>query len=137
VKPIDYLKAAGTALLLLILNVAISFPVVGVWRALFEPQTPPQEVALRIAPWSSHLVGPVLFFAAAWLLARRRSERNGLAMAGAVCAFYVLLEAASVTGYPDGPAMLLTLTFALAMAAKVAAALLGAVLARRRPAQAV
>lgn len=131
-KPSDFLKAAGTALLLLILNVAISFPVVGVWRAIFEPQAPPQEVALRIAPWSSHLVGPLLFFAAAWLLARRRPERNGLAMAGVICAFYVLLEAVSVAGHPGGPALLLTPTFGLAMSAKVAAALLGAALARRR-----
>ncbi|MFC3080607.1 hypothetical protein ACFODL_21110 [Phenylobacterium terrae] len=135
-KPIDYPKAAGAALLLMVLNVAISFPVVGVWRALFEPQTPPQEVALRIAPWSSHLVGPLLFFAAAWLLARRRPERNGLAMAAAVCVFYVLLEAASLAAYPGGPAMLLTLAFGVSMAAKAAAAFAGAALARRRPAQA-
>jgi hypothetical protein len=133
-RRIDYLKAAGTALLLLILNVAISFPVVGAWRALFEPTSPPQAVALRVAPWSSHLIGPILFFAAAWLLARRRPERNALAMAIAICAFYVLLEAASLAAYPSGPAMLLTLTFVAAMSAKVAAALLGAGLARRRPA---
>lgn len=135
-RPIDYLKAAGAALVLMILNVAISFPVVGAWRALFEPTAPPHEVALRIAPWSSHLVGPVLFFAAAWLLARRRPERNGPVMAAAVCAFYVLIEAASVAGYPGGPALLLTLTFALSMGAKLAAALLGAALARRREARA-
>lgn len=130
-KPIDYLKAAGTALLLQVLNVAISFPVVGIWRALFEPQTPPQEVALRVAPWSSHLIGPVLFFAAAWALARRRPDRNGLAMALAVWAAYLLLEAASSAAYPRGLAMLLTLTFAVSMGVKLAAAVLGAALARR------
>jgi hypothetical protein len=129
-KPIDFVKAAGVAIGLLVLNVLIAILVVFAYSIFIEPGHPREyydEAALRIAPWCSHTAGTALFFAAGYLFARRRPERNGFLFAAATTALYVIIDAASV-----GFAGVFGIEFALSKLAKLLAALAGAWLATKK-----
>lgn len=129
-KPIDYAKAAGVAIGLLVLNVLIAILVVTFYSYVIEPGHPRefyQAAALKIAPWCSHIAGTALFFAAGYLFARRRPERSGLLFATAFTVLYALIDSATV-GFVGA----LSLEFALSMLAKLLASLAGAFLACRR-----
>jgi hypothetical protein len=129
-KPIDFAKAAGIALAILVLNVLIAILVVLAYSIFIEPGHPREyydEAALRIAPWCSHTAGTALFFAAGYYFAKRRPERNGLVFAAVVTVFYAIIDAASVAF-----AGVFEIEFALSMLAKLAAALAGAFLAARK-----
>ena len=134
-KPMDYMKAAGLAFLVIVVTMALSFPMVFAYATFVEPGRPQafyNEAALWIAPWSSHIFGPVLFFGLNYLMARRRPERNALAFAAATIILYVLIDFGLLglaTGSVGG---LLTLVVAMSMAGKIAAAFLGALLGSRR-----
>src|SRR5262245_54782042 len=94
-KPTDYLKAAGVGLLVLVLTMALSFPMVFVYATFIEPgheQAFYNDAALWIAPWSSHVFGPVLFFLFNWLMARRRPQRNAMAFAAATIVLYLIID---------------------------------------------
>jgi hypothetical protein len=133
----DYLKAAGVAVAVMALTMALSFPMVFVYATFIEPGHPQSfynEAALWIAPWSSHLFGPLAFFGLNYLMARRRPERNALAFALACVGLYVVLDFSLVPLFGGSLADLLTLTVALSLAGKVAGAILGAWLGRRQAA---
>lgn len=135
-KPIDYLKAAGVGLAVLALTIALSFPMVFVYATFIEPGHPQvfyNEAALWIAPWSSHVFGPLLFFLFNWLAARRRPERNAWAFAAATIVLYAVIDfgvAGAALGGNFG--QYLSLTVAASMAAKAAGAFAGAWLGSRR-----
>jgi hypothetical protein len=129
-KPIDFARAAGVAVLLLALNVLISIFVVLGYSVLVEPGHPKEfydAAAQRIAPWCSHIAGTALFLGAGYLFTRRRPQRNGFWFAGAVTLFYALIDAATV-GFVGAFAP----SFVLSLLAKLIAALAGAFLAMRR-----
>ena len=70
---LDFVKAFGVALLLMVLNVAIAFGVMAIYGNFIDPGHPAeyyQTAALRIAPWSSVVAGSLLFFGAAWYAGR-------------------------------------------------------------------
>jgi hypothetical protein len=138
-KPIDYLKAAGVALAVLTLTVAASFPMVFFYATFIEPGHPQafyNEAAKWIAPWSSHVLGPILFFAFNHRLARRNAERNAMAFAAATIGMYVLIDFGMTLPFAHASAFL-TPTVALSLAAKLTGALAGAWLGARERAAVV
>lgn len=133
-KPIDYLKAAGVALAVLTLTVAASFPMVFFYATFIEPGHPQafyNEAAQWIAPWSSHVLGPILFFAFNYRLARRNAERNAMAFAAATIGAYVVIDFGMSLPFAPASAFL-TPTVAASLAAKLTGALTGAWLGARQ-----
>lgn len=129
-KAIDFAKAAGVAVAVLVLNVLIAILVVLGYSIFIEPGHPHEfynAAALRIAPWCSHIFGTALFFGAGYLFARRRPERNGLLFAAVFTVLYAIIDGATV-----GFVGVLNIEFALSMLAKLLAALAGAFLANRK-----
>ena len=93
-KPIDYLKAVGVALGILVVNVAISFGVVAAYATFIDPghdEAYYQAAAQWIAPWSSIAFGWLLFFTASYFVSRK-SDRNALAFALATLAAYAAID---------------------------------------------
>lgn len=130
---LDFAKALGVALLLMVLNVAAAFGVVAVYSFLIEPGHEPafyQDAAQRIAPWSSILAGAVLFFLAALWLSWRRTGRNGFAFAATFVIIYAAIDIAVIAA--AGALGALGGMVVGSMVSKLAAALLGAWLARPR-----
>lgn len=133
-KPTDYFKAAGVALAVLVLTVAASFPMVFVYATFVEPGHPQSfynEAAKWIAPWSSHILGPILFVAFNYWLARRSPQRNAIAFATATILFYIVIDFGMMLAFVP-PSALLNSTVALSLVGKVIGALLGAWLGSRR-----
>jgi hypothetical protein len=129
-KPIDFARAAGVAIGILVLNVLVSVVVVLVYRFLIEPGHPDEfydAAAMRIAPWCSHTAGTALFFVASYLSVRRRPERNGFLFASTVTFFYALIDGAIVSFAGS-----FAPEFVLSLLAKLAAGLAGAFLAMKR-----
>src|SRR5262245_20506953 len=127
-KPIDFAKAAGVAIALLVLNFVIAILVVVAYRVFIEPGHPKEyydEAAKRIVPWSVHIAGTALFFGAGYLLTRRRPERNGLAFAAAFALIYAVIDAATV-----GFSGVFSAEFILSMLVNLLAALAGAYLGK-------
>jgi hypothetical protein len=129
-KPVDYLKAAGLALLVLAIDVLIAFGVVYAWGRLLEPnhsQAFYETAAVPMARWSTRIAGTALMGGAAWLFARRRPQRNAYAFAAVVVFFYAFFDGASVAfvGF-------FTLSMALTLLLKLLAGLAGAYAARCR-----
>ena len=131
-KPIDFLKAAGVALLILIISVLIAILAVLFYSFFIHPGESKEfydAAALRIAPWCSHIAGTALFFLASYYFARRNPARNAFLFALAVVVLYVIIDGATVA-YKG----IFNLQFGLSMLAKTLGALGGAYLAARRPA---
>lgn len=124
---LDFLKAAGVALLVMVLNVAIAFAVVFAYSIFVAPghdEAFYQAAALRIAPWSSVVAGIPLFFGAAYFFAKRRPSRNRYAFAATFTGIYAAVDIAAVLG-EAGAGGLMPIV-ALSMVTKLAAALFGA-----------
>ena len=128
-RPVDFAKAAGVAVGVLIANVLIAIVVVLFYRFAIEPGHESEfydAAALRIVPWCSHIIGTMLFFGAGYLFGRRRPRRNALLFALAVTVLYALIDAATV-GFVGA----VSVEFGLSMLAKLAAGQAGAFLAIR------
>ena len=128
-KPIDFIKAAGIAALVLVLNVLIAIIAVFVYSIL-EPGHPKpfyDAAALRIAPWCSYIAGTALCFGAGYFCARRCPQRNGFFFGGAFTIFYAIIDGAMV-----GFVGIFALNFVISMFAKLFAALAGVFLAQKR-----
>lgn len=129
---IDYVKAFGVALLLMLLNVAASFVVMAVYGYLIDPGHEPeyyQAAAERIAPWSSVFAGALLFFGAAWLFGARKPARPAVAFALTFALIYTLIDLAIIAA--AGAFASIGYIVALSIGAKFAAAFLGARMVRR------
>jgi hypothetical protein len=127
-KPMDFLKAAGLALLLLATDILIAVAVVYVWGYTFEPghaQSYYQTAGVPIARWSTRIAGTALMFGAAWLFAKKRPQRNPFLFAATLVFFYTLYDGATVT-FAD----FFTLSIGLTMLLKLLGALAGAFVAR-------
>lgn len=128
-KPIDFATALGVAVAVIAITMALSFPMVAFYAYVIEPgQTEAfyTDAAQWIAPWSSHIFGPLLLFWLNFRLARRRPERNAMLFATATLVAYIVADLSLLTmmGLPIAPAV--TVTFALSFAAKAAGAYFGA-----------
>ena len=131
---LDYLKAFGVAFATIVITVIASFPMVAFYAYLIEPGHPQEfytEAAQWIAPWSSYVLGPVVFFVLNYWLARRTPARNALLFAVATLLAYVMIELAMVRAMGGDLAMFLSLNMAFWFALKVIAALAGAHLGSR------
>jgi hypothetical protein len=127
-KPIDFGKAALAGLVILILNLLATTAVIFAWSMLVEPGKSHDyynALAPRIGATTGPMGGVILMFAAAYLLGKRRPERNAFAFAVATWFAYAVLDLLS--GLPMVPlADLLTLRFAFSLVAALLAALMGA-----------
>lgn len=133
-KPIDYLKAAGVGVAVMALTVAASFPMVTFYAAFVEPGHPQSfynHAATWIAPWSSHILGPILFFTFNYWLARRNPDRNPVALAVATIALYFLIDFGMMLPFMPASAFFNT-TVALSMTAKAIGAVSGGLIGKRR-----
>lgn len=136
---IDFVKALGVAIATLAITLAASFPMVAFYAFFIEPGHPQEfynEAAQWIAPWSSHVLGPLIFFASNFWLARRTPERNAMLFAAATIVLYAVVDLSTwpMMGLPISSA--LTVTFALSLCAKAAGAVLGAYLGSQSRAKA-
>jgi hypothetical protein len=133
-KPLDSLKAALAALLVLALNLALTTAVIFAYARLIDPGHPPAfygAKAPRIAEWTAPPVGAFLLLAAAYVLGRRRSRRKALVFAAAIGAAYVVLDAVSGAA-SAGTGVVATPLFVASMILALAGALAGGALAARR-----
>lgn len=129
-NPADFAKAAGAAVLVLVIDVLIAVAVVFAWSILIAPghsKAYYQTAGIPIALWSTRIAGTALIFGTAWLSAKRRPERNAYLFAIALVVFYALLDGASV-GFQG----FFTLGFGLTILIKVIGSLAGAFAASRR-----
>ena len=131
----DFVKALGVAVAVIAMTMAASFPMVAFYAFLIEPGHPEEfytAAAQWIAPWSSHLFGPMVFLGFNYFMARRSPERNAMLFAAATLVLYVIVDLSMLPmlGLPIADA--LTLPTAFSFTAKIAGAFLGAYLGSRK-----
>ncbi len=129
-KKTDIPKAIGVALVIMVVNVAISYGVVAVYAYFIEPGHDAafyEASAQRIAPWSSVVAGVFLFFGALYWLTRRTPDRHAIGFALAVALAYATFDLAIVGGTGALPS--LAGIVALSLSTKFAAAIAGAAVA--------
>lgn len=134
-QPADFLRAALLGLGVLVGTLLASIPMVAVYAYFINPGQPQavyDAAAQWIAPWSSHILGPLLFLWLNYRAASRNPRRPALVFALAGIVAYAVLDMASVVLFGLTFATALTVTFFVSLAAKTAGALLGAHLGRRR-----
>lgn len=133
-RPIDYAKALGAAVLVLALNLLLTTVVIVIWSVIVEPGHPQEyynALAPKIGAWSGPPGGALLLFLAAYVLGRRQPERNAWKFAGVMWLFYALSDVA--IAFPIVPlAELLTFQLVLSLLLALAGAALGGVVAARR-----
>ena len=121
----EILKAAGVAVGILVVNVAISFGVVALYSLFVDPGHDAdyyQAAAQWIAPMSSIAFGWLLFFLATWALSRR-PDRNALLFALMAFATYAAIDL-SLLG-AAGALSTLAPTIAVSLASKLTGAIGG------------
>ena len=131
-KAIDFVKAAFLAVLILVVNVAISFGVVAVYAYAVEPghdQAFYELAAQWIAPWSSIAFGWVLFLGVCYGAAKRNAERNALTFALCVFAAYAAIDVGLL--FAAGMSTSLAPIVALSLTSKAAGAIGGVWMAGR------
>jgi hypothetical protein len=127
--PIDFLKAAAMAALVLVLDVLIAIAVVFAWAIFVDPGHPRdywETAAIPIARWSTRLFGTAIIFASSYGFAASRKARNGFLFGATLVAFYALFDGMTVW-FKE----FFTLSIALTMLIKLLGALAGAALANR------
>jgi hypothetical protein len=129
-KPADFAKALGVALLVMLLDFACAFGFVVAWVQLNQPDRPLGMMDARtieLSTLSTRIFGPLLFALLVWFFSRRRPDRNAWIFAACVFGFYALIDWSLVAfrGVLE-PVALAT------MALKLAGAMAGAGLALRR-----
>lgn len=131
----DYLRAAIVGFAVFAGTLLLSIPMVAVYAHLINPGHSSEfysQAAMWIAPWSSHIGGPILFF---WLTRRHTSRHprtNAAAFALAAIVSYAVLDLSSVPLFGLSISTVVTMTFLLSLAGKSVAALAGALIGSRR-----
>jgi len=115
--PVDFVKALGVAILVMVLDFACAFAWVSIWAWLnvpAEPLNPSDPVVIELSTLSTRVCGPILFALFVWLFSRKRQDRNAYGFALAVFGFYMLIDWGLVAyqGIME-PAVLLTATLKL------------------------
>lgn len=134
-QPTDFLRAALVGVGVLVGTLLASIPMVAVYAYLINPGQPPavyDAAAQRIAPWSSHIVGPLLFLWWNYRGALRVPRRNATAFAISGIAAYFVADMISVPLFGLTFSSVLTVTFFVSLSVKSAGALLGARLGAMR-----
>ena len=132
----DFFLVPAAAIAVMALNVAISFAVVWVYSSFVDPGHEAayyEAFAMRVAPISSVIAGIPLMFLAGFLLAKRRSRRSALLVAGAAALFYILVDTSILVA--AGAGQVVWPWAALSHATKLLSALAGAALGADRPAE--
>ena len=132
---LDVLKALGVAVLTLIITLAASFPMVAFYAYVIEPGHPQSfynDAALWIAPWSSHILGPLVFFAFNFWLARRAPKRNAFLFAVATVALYIVVDFGTLPLMGIDIRTAFTLSMGFWLSVKLIGALLGAYLGAKK-----
>jgi hypothetical protein len=127
-QPIDFAKAAGLALLVLILDLACAFAFVLFWSLAIDPGHPSSyytAAAPRLSTISTRVCGPLLLALFVWLFSRKRADRQPFAFAATVLAVYFFLDGAMVAFRP----FFFTTPMLFTMGLKLMGALGGAALA--------
>ncbi|MBX9745687.1 MAG: hypothetical protein K2X34_02215 [Hyphomonadaceae bacterium] len=132
---LDFVKALGVALLLMVLNVAASFGVMALYSSFIEPGHDIsfyESAARDIAPWSSVFVGGLLFFLAGWFFAGRRPQRNAVHFALAFALIYIVLDVGIIVMVDSRALMTMAgLVVVLSVVTKLAASVAGAMIGRK------
>lgn len=132
-QPVDYLRAALVGVGVLVGTLVASVP--AVYAHVINPGQPQpvyEAAAQWIAPWSSHIVGPLLFLWWNYRGAVRWPQRHSMAFAWAGIAGYLIADVASVVIFGLTFSAVLTVPFFVSLSAKTAGALLGARLGKGR-----
>ena len=130
-QAIDFVKAFGVAVGIMVVNVAISFGVVAAYSIVVEPGHDAayyQAAAQWIAPWSSIAFGWLLFFIAAFVFSRK-TDRDALAFALTAFAIYAAFDLGILGA--AGALMAFGPIIALSLSSKLAGAVLGVWVAGR------
>jgi hypothetical protein len=125
----DFLKALGVAVAVLSITLAASYPMVTFYALVIEPGHPQEfyrEAAQWIAPWSSHLIGPAVFFAFNFWLAKRSDRRNAMLFAVCSIVLYAVVDLSTLPMFGLPITASLTLLFGVSLLGKTTGALLGA-----------
>jgi hypothetical protein len=131
----DYCRAVAIGFAVFAGTLLFSIPLVAAYAMFVNPGHPPEfyrGVATSLAPWSSHIGGPMLFF---WLTrrqTRRHPQTHSLAFAGATMGSYLGIDLLSVPFFGLALSTVMTKAFALSLMVKSLAALAGAVVGRQR-----
>ncbi|HEY1125495.1 MAG TPA: hypothetical protein VGE65_07660 [Sphingobium sp.] len=140
-KPVDFVKALGIAILVMAVDLACAFATVSIWAMLTGHQglTPADPKVIEISSLSTRICGPLLFALFVWIFQRKRPDRSAFGFAFAAFGFYVLIDwgvgAAAARADPAAPSAAETMlqpAVLATMALKLLGALVGAWLARPR-----
>lgn len=140
-KPVDFVKALGIAILVMAVDLACAFCAVSIWAMATGVQglTPSDPRVIEISSLSTRICGPLLFALFVWIFQRKRLDRSALGFALAAFGFYLLIDwgvaGAAAKADPRAPAAadaMLQPAVLATMALKLLGALVGAWLARRR-----
>jgi hypothetical protein len=142
-KPVDFVKALGVAILIMVLDLVCAFCIVSIWAMLTGQQglTPTDPKVIEISSLSTRICGPLLFALFVWIFQRKRLDRSAYGFALAIFGFYFLVDwgvgALAAKADPKAPSVAETMlqpAVLATMALKLLGALAGAWLAgfRRR-----
>jgi len=140
-KPVDFVKALGVAILVMALDLVCAFFTVSIWAMLTGAQglTPADPKVIEVSSLSTRICGPLLFALFIWIFQRRRPDRSAFGFAFAVFGFYFLVDwgvgALAAKANPEGPSAAATMlqpAVLATMALKLVGALVGGWLARPR-----
>jgi zinc transporter ZupT len=129
-KAMEFVRAAGLAFVVLIVDVVLAVAVVYLWGKTQQhghSEVFYQTGAASIQRWSTRIVGTGLIFFAAWAAARKRPPRQAYVFAIALVFFYAFLDGASVAFEHFFDA-----SMGISLALKLLASLAGVGLATRR-----
>jgi hypothetical protein len=138
-RSLDYCRSFIVGFAVVLGTLLLSIPMVAVYAHLINPGQPTETyhgAATWIAPWSSHIGGPMIFF---WLNRReagRHPQTNAVAFAWATIGSYVVIDLLSVPLFGLALSAVVTMPFVGSLAVKAAAALAGALVGSRRSATA-
>jgi hypothetical protein len=126
-KAMEFVRAAGLAFVVLIIDVVLAVAVVYLWGKTQHhghSEVFYQTAAASIQRGSTRIVGTGLIFFAAWAAARKRTPRQAYVFAVALVLFYAFLDGASVAFEH-----FFNLSMGLSLALKLLASWAGAALA--------